>query len=273
MFTTLTVQAEAELAEVLQVELAELGFDMFLETADGFEASAESVGIDEEAARALLDQYGVQTFQFASVEKQNWNEEWEKNYHPVYVREDCVIRADFHQLDKSYAYELVINPKMSFGTGHHETTTLMSLVVLELALEGKTVLDAGCGTGILGILAAKRGATVVDVCDIEDWSVENAVENALRNEVQFGQAFCGKATEISGTALYDVLLANIHLSVILEELPVYAALTKPQGLIAVSGFYVQDIPAITARAEAHGLVLRHQNHIRHWATLLFEKID
>jgi ribosomal protein L11 methyltransferase len=193
--------------------------------------------------------FSVQT-ETEIIPDKNWNEVWEKNYfEPLLIGNKCVIRAPFHTDFEKAELELVIEPKMAFGTGNHETTTLMAEQILEIDFSGKTVLDMGCGTGILGMLASLKGATKVTAIDIDSWSYESTMENAKLNHIQNIEAKLGNA-DLFGNERYDYIFANIHKNVILKDLPAYEKVLAPEGKIFLSGFYKQDIPDIKEKAES-----------------------
>lgn len=186
--TKLAVQCRPDYVEMLIAELSEAGFDAFMETPTGFDAFAEGTRFDEDSVEEIWFKYekfhhGLQ-FAFERIEQRNWNEEWEKNYHPVNIENKCLVRADFHPSDKKFPYEIILTPKMSFGTGHHPTTYMMIKAQMEINHRGKRVMDAGCGTAILSIMASKLGASVIEAFDVDEWSVENAKENAEVNHCQ-----------------------------------------------------------------------------------------
>ncbi len=212
-------------------------------------------------------------FSFEEVAKQNWNKLWEENFHPIAINDDCYIRASFHQPAEGYKYELVITPKMSFGTGHHATTSTMIQQQLLVEHKEKSVFDIGTGTGVLAIMAHKLGATQIDACDIEDWSVENVLENAEANQTPLNKVYCGTAEETKGENLYDILLANINLNVHKSSFQEYARLIKPNGTLLMSGFYEQDIPTILELGKTHGFKEKSRQIMNNWTCLVLEKAD
>lgn len=279
-YTILTVYAPEDLSDILKAELSLLGYDVFLDLESGaFETSVETRFFSQEAIQEIINRYGsgadVRT-EIRQEALQNWNKLWEENYPPVVVDERCIVRAEFHapvanNKEKPYEYDLVITPKMSFGTGHHETTLQMLALILDLDCRGKTVADFGCGTGILAILALKKGAILADACDIEDWSAESAAENARINGVTL-RTYKGTAAECGRPdGFYDLIFANINLGVLLNEMSVYASLLADGGKLLVSGFYTSDIPAIAAACGKQGLVLERQSAKNNWAALQFGK--
>jgi ribosomal protein L11 methyltransferase len=228
---------------------------------------------DSAAAHEIIERYrflGPIDVVEAEIEKQNWNAVWETNYDPIRISDKVHIRASFHEPDPSVEMDIVINPKMSFGTGHHETTTLMVQAMLEISLAGKSVLDVGTGTGILAFIALKLGASRVHGFDIDPWSVENSIENAALNN-------CESATFQEGTirdepfTVYDVVLANINRNILLNELAEYVLRLKSGGILLLSGFYTEDIPFLIQAAQPLGLKLEAETNLRNWACLLLCK--
>ncbi|MFN8354500.1 MAG: 50S ribosomal protein L11 methyltransferase [Spirosomataceae bacterium] len=259
--------------DILIAELGELGFESFTEEADGLNAYILEDQFDADTLQTLLAQYSEQTELYAQtrlIEKQNWNETWEQNYQPIEVAGQVRVRASFHPKDPSFAYEIEINPKMSFGTGHHETTALMLEHQLSLEHLNKTVLDVGSGTGILAIMASLRGASEVSAFDIEEWAAENARENVALNHCQ-NIAVRQGTIETEPHQLYDIVLANINRNILLREIPIYATFAKPQATLAVSGFYEQDIAEIEEVANEQGFVKTATKTRNGWAAVVFER--
>ncbi len=279
-YMVLRVQAVQWFAEVLQAELAASGFDIFLETETGFETSIDKELFAPTATEVLLQDLQQTfdetcTYMWEETAKQNWNEVWESNFEPVVVADQCLIRADFHPYSGKYPYELVITPKMSFGTGHHATTSLMLQHLLETPLQGKKVADCGCGTGILAIMAMKLGAKTAVGCDIEDWAVENTLENATQNQVEL-TALQGTAKNLlqlpaTLTEPFEVVIANIQLNVLLEEMPIYAALLPKGGTLLLSGIHEAYNQLVIESANTHHLQLTNQKQQNEWAALKLEK--
>jgi ribosomal protein L11 methyltransferase len=265
--TQLTLTLDPDWAEILTAELGELGYEAFEETDAGLEAYIPEADFDPVALAALLARYADRTtiaYRTSSLEKRNWNAEWEANYQPIEVRNgsrSVRVRATFHAPDPAFDDELVIDPKMSFGTGHHETTHLMLAQQLVLNHSGLAVLDVGCGTGILGIMAARRGAASVLAFDVEEWAVENSRENAGLNNCPQVTVFQGTITDVNPAERFGLILANINRNVLLADLPTYAGLLTPGGTLLMSGFYEHDAPDIRARAVAAGLTVQEQ-HVR-----------
>lgn len=273
-YTRLQVVCDPEYAEILMAEIAEAGFDTFMENEKGFEAYVEEEKFDKAYLQHLQEKYqhvNPLLFLQDQVQKQNWNEEWEKNVEPIMVEDQCLIRADFHKIEKVYPYEIIITPKMSFGTGHHQTTYLMIKAQLTLDHRNKRVMDAGCGTAILSIMASKRGATEIEAFDIDEWSVVNGKENTEKNQCNNIHIQQGKINEVSLAGKFDVILANINKNILLAEMERYADFLNNDGLLLLSGFYVHDIPDLLRHAQSFQLLEVKRDERETWATLLLRK--
>lgn len=278
-YIELTVIAPAEAAEILIAELGDLPFDTFEETPTGFNAycTEEDFGAAEAPAYALIGHYGQQWEGIEAshrvITRQNWNAEWEQNFQPLLLADGRVsVRAPFHPRPESAEYDVVVMPRMSFGTGHHHTTALMLETQLTLDQGDKRVLDMGCGTGILAIFAVLRGAREVVAIDTEPWTVENARDNAAENHVaDHLAAHLGDAALLDHEAPFDVILANINRNVLLEDIAAYAQVLQPGGPLALSGFYEEDLPLIRAAAEAAGLTYETHRVRESWTAAVFRK--
>ncbi|GAA4446702.1 50S ribosomal protein L11 methyltransferase [Nibrella saemangeumensis] len=271
-YIELQLTVSPEFSDILMAELAELGYESFVETDEGLSAYVPESDFDAAALDELVTKYAGQTaiaYQFSTLEKQNWNEEWERNYQPIEVAGQVRVRASFHEPDERYAYDILINPKMSFGTGHHETTAMMLEHQLAIDHTGKTVLDVGSGTGILAIMAIKRGAVEALAFDIEEWAVENARENAELNRCPKIAVFQGTIADVDPASRYDIVLANINRNVLLAEIPTYASLLNTGGDLLVSGFYENDSPDIEQKAIEAGLTISGKRVRNQWASLRF----
>jgi ribosomal protein L11 methyltransferase len=270
----LQVICNADFAEILMAEIADVGFDTFLETDNGFEAYVEMEKYDKEQLEFVKQKYLVQTpvvFFQDRIQKRNWNEDWEKSYEPIIVEDKCLIRAEFHKIEKKYPYELIITPKMSFGTGHHQTTYLMVKNQMEMDHSGKRVMDAGCGTAILSVMACKLGASEVEAFDIDEWSVSNGKENIDVNGCPTIHHQQGKLSELNFYGDFDIILANINKNVLLDEIKLYQQYLKPGGLLLLSGFYTEDIPDLLAEATPFNLQEKLRDKKENWAALLLIK--
>lgn len=262
-----------EFREILIAELAEIGFDSFLETEEGIDAYAAESEFDRAKFDALIDSYqdAAQISLSESImPRVNWNEEWEKNYDPIAVDDLVYVRASFHEPKPEFKYEIVINPKMSFGTGHHATTFQMLRHQGDLDHEGKRVLDVGSGTGILAIMAHLLGAKSVEAFDIDDWCVDNGNENFDLNGLQTRMGL-GTIREVNPQGVFDIVLANINKNVLLDEMEIYARLLPNQGYLLLSGFYTEDISDLLEAAKPFGLELIKKSSKDNWAALILQK--
>jgi ribosomal protein L11 methyltransferase len=265
---------EEWLRDVLAAQLGEIGFESFLETETGVQAFIPTVNYHEDALIKVFKSFDEEfTFEVISeiIKSQNWNEEWEKNYFkPLVINNECVIRAPFHTDYPRSKFEIVIEPNMAFGTGNHETTTMMVETILETDMTGKNVLDMGCGTGILGILASMKGAEKVTAIDIDEWSFTGATENAALNKIENMVVKQGDAS-LLGNEKFDIILANIHKNVLMNDLPAYSGVLLPGGMLVMSGFYTEDIPDIKAKAESLGLKDNGFKTKNSWVAYRFKK--
>jgi ribosomal protein L11 methyltransferase len=250
--------------DILLALLAEQQFESFLETKTGLRAyikQADWNRIDVQQALSLMPSAFVVSHQINEIPTENWNAHWESSFQPIVVG-DYTVRASFHP-PKTTAYELIIEPKMSFGTGHHQTTQLMMKHALEIDMSGKNVLDMGCGTGILGILAADLGAKSVLAIDIESWCVENTQENAERNRCNhIVKAIRGDVNMVAET--YDLIFANINRNTLIRHIPHYAKRLQSQGVLLLSGFYQTDLLEITQESKANGFTFQSNTQFDDW---------
>ncbi|KAB2826999.1 MAG: 50S ribosomal protein L11 methyltransferase, partial [Paludibacter sp.] len=211
-------------------------------------------------------------YEIINVDQINWNEEWEKHYfEPIVIGDKCVIHSSFHTDVPQAEYDIVIDPKMSFGTGHHETTSLMIEEILSVDLNGKLVLDMGCGTAVLAILAAKRGAKPVIAIDIDPWCTENSAENIQTNGVNWIQIELGGAEKLK-TVKADVIFANINRNILLEDMKQYSASLNEGGVLYMSGFYTADIPVLEEEMNHNGLKLISSREKNNWAVVTTIKL-
>jgi ribosomal protein L11 methyltransferase len=269
-YTQLSVTCPTDYTDILIAELSEAGFDTFQENADGFDAYVEDDNFSNEIIDDVKSRYASVSplvFSFQKIEKKNWNEEWEKNYEPIDVDGKCLIRAHFHKAAKAYPFEIIITPKMSFGTGHHQTTYLMIKNQILIDHKEKRVMDAGCGTTILAIMASKLGATEVDAFDIDEWSVVNGEENKELNNTKNIRIQQGKILEVELCGKFDIILANINKNVLLDEIKTYATFLKPHGKLLLSGFYTHDIDDLKTEALKYNLHEVTRDERETWACL------
>lgn len=256
--------------EILIAELGYAGFESFVETHNGVTAYIQKDAWHEEILETIniLDSEEFQiTFSFSEIEQTNWNAEWEKNFKPIIVDNLCAVRAPFHEKQNT-TYDIIIEPKMSFGTGHHETTHMMIQYLLANDFNGKSVLDMGCGTGVLAILAEKVGAKSVDAIDIDNWCYLNSLENVERNQCQNISVYEGDASLLKSKT-YDRIIANINRNILLNDLSKYVDCLQPDGLLFLSGFYKDDIPIIEEASTKIGLKCVETIEKNHWVALKF----
>jgi ribosomal protein L11 methyltransferase len=269
---TFTLNPLLPAREILVVELAELGFESFVESDQGLLAYIREADHTEGMTTHIsILTWPDQTVECQSVliPDQNWNAEWEKNFEPIEVDRLCRVRAPFHQPDGQFTLELVIEPRMSFGTGHHATTWMMMRSLFDLDLKGAKVLDMGSGTGVLAILAEKRGAASVLAIDCDEWADENARENVARNGCKVITCQLGDASLLGGEQ-FNVVLANINRNILTRDAQAYLQVTADEGDILLSGFYTQDIPAVIEAFPGCELVADKERNS--WALLHLKKL-
>lgn len=280
-----------EAADVLSANLAEIGFESFSETEDGLTAYIQQSVWDENLMREAIENFflpGVEIrYTKAEAPDEDWNQVWEEEgFQPVVVSDEIVVHDVKHTDVPQVKYDILITPRLAFGTGSHETTRLILRSLAQLDLDGKHVIDAGTGTGILSIMAVKRGAASIFAYDIDEWSVENTKDNLLLNGIAYRDfkdlkdlkdlkdirvaVVCGDSSVLEGQTKADLLIANINRNILLQDLPRFAASLKPKGRMILSGFYQADIPALKEAAEQQGFSLQKEASEGDWAMLLFE---
>ncbi|MGV3598558.1 MAG: 50S ribosomal protein L11 methyltransferase [Bacteroidota bacterium] len=264
------IPCNAELGEILMAELSEVGFDSFLQDEDHIKGYVEQEEFDPEELRIILEYYNIpqDAIRKSMMENKNWNEAWESNYQSVVVADKCYIRADFHEPKPQYPYEIIIQPKMSFGTGHHATTSQMMELMLVKDLRGKTVLDMGCGSGLLAILAYKMGAKMITAVDNDEWAYKNTLENIVRNKVQSTHVVLGEIEDVEHEK-YDIILSNITKNINLEYIAHYAGMMEKNGRLIVSGFYESDLEDIKNHAIKFGFRLLSNKTTNNWTAAIF----
>lgn len=270
---TFTIFPYSETAsDILSALTAEIGFESFVECEGGMQAYVQQSLFDEAALKAILSDFPMPdtqiTYTITEPEDKNWNEEWEKNFfQPIVIEGRCVIHSTFHKDYPKAEYDIVINPQMAFGTGHHETTSSILGALLEADLKGKSVLDMGCGTSILAILASMRGADRVTAIDIDDWCVNNSRDNIALNHLNNITVELGDASLLKGREPFDVVIANINRNILLNDMHAYVDCMHSGSEIYMSGFYVEDIDAIRQCGENLGLEFVGYREKNRWAAV------
>ncbi|WP_304198483.1 50S ribosomal protein L11 methyltransferase [Flavobacterium alvei] len=265
-----TVEPKELGSEILVAELGELPFESFIDTDFGIVAYIQkdlwSEGILDDLFILKSPEFTI-SYEVQEIDQVNWNEEWEKNFEPIDVDGNCHVRAPFHPKTKA-EFDIVIEPKMSFGTGHHETTHMMIQHLLEIDVTGMKTLDMGCGTAILAILAEMKGAQPIDAIDIDNWCYLNSIENSERNNCKHITVYEGDATLLKDKK-YDLIIANINRNILLNDMQSYVDCLNPQGTLLLSGFYTEDIPFIDASCIEKGLTYVKKFERNNWVSLKF----
>ena len=257
--------------EILIAELGYVGFESFVETPKGVTAyiqKNEFLSTMLEDIQILKNDSFSIRYKFEDIEQVNWNAKWEENFHPILVDNRCAVRAPFHS-KSSAQYDIIIEPKMSFGTGHHETTHMMIQFILDSDIQDKTVLDMGCGTGVLAILAEMKEASNIEAIDIDEWCYLNSIENIERNSCHNIKVLKGDASILKAKK-FDIIFANINRNILIKDIPIYASCLNPNGLLFLSGFYKNDIPMIQDVCADYSLNLEAQISKNDWVALKFK---
>jgi ribosomal protein L11 methyltransferase len=266
-------QEKNHISDILVAQLAELGYHSFINTDEGIKAYIEEKNFNHNDIIYLPISpifQDILEVNYRAIKNKNWNEEWEKNFSPVKINGQCIIRAPFHEVDEKYPYEIVIEPKMSFGTGHHATTDLMIQELLPIDLKDKKILDMGSGTGILSILAAQKNAGDIWAIDNDEWAYNNSLENMKNNKADRVNIINGDAKAIPDID-FDIILANINRNILLNDIPVYSKHLKNEGILILSGIYSNDLKKIRDRAEKYNLHIHHYNTKNNWTAAYFTK--
>ena len=271
-FSFITIQEYQQ--DVLISELADIGYNTFEDTDNGFSAFIDYASYSQQFLTDALIQFEDEfeyNYTVTEIAAENWNEEWEKNFDPLIIDDTCYVRATFHPTQPQYKYEIVIDPKMAFGTGHHQTTTMMMQYILETDVTDCNILDMGCGTGILAILAAKKGAKELVAIDNDEVCYLSTLENSALNQITNIKAICG-GKEVIPADQYDIILANINRNILLDQIPVYAEVLKSGGSIFFSGFYESpDLGMIKEACAALQINYRDHKKIGDWVAAQFVK--
>lgn len=263
----------SEISEIIIAELNEINYESYDETENGVNAYILEKFFDIEKVKNLqinsLPNVKIE-YDWEIIKTQNWNAVWEKNFEPIIIEDQCVIRAPFHTETPKLKYEIIIEPKMSFGTGHHETTYLMLKTMLELDFNNKVVLDMGCGTGVLAILASFMGANEITAIDIDEWAYNNTIENIEKNNCNNIKTFQGDASLLSNQQ-FDIIIANINRNILLDDIKHYSKVLKSGGLLLLSGIYTEDLPMIKEETERNNLDYISFFEKRNWIAAKFIK--
>jgi len=272
LFTTITTEDYQQ--DLLINTLGQIGFDTFEELEFGFKAYIPADDFDkaalDEALSAYKDMFTF-SYEITLIPQKNWNEVWESNFEPIAINDKIFVRATFHKPAPGFEYEIVIDPKMAFGTGHHQTTSMMLELMLENDFAGKKVLDMGCGTGILAIMAAKLGATDITAIDYDPVCYDSTIENAQLNNITNIKTLCG-SKEVIPAEQYDIILANINRNILLDQLQRYSEALKPDGELYLSGFYeTPDLDIIMDEARKYGIKYIIHKINNNWVAAKFVK--
>ncbi|MFP4041675.1 MAG: 50S ribosomal protein L11 methyltransferase [Bacteroidales bacterium] len=262
-----------EISDILTAQLSLIGYTGFLDTPEGLNAyiPQESFDYPEVKYLSVVQMFNEQIeFRHKIIKEKNWNESWEKSFKPVTVGKKCIIRAPFHEPEKNFQFDIIIEPKMSFGTGHHATTYLMINTILNLEIENKKILDIGCGTGILAILADKMKAKEILAIDKNEWAYKNTLENININNAKNISCQLGTLEKIKNRS-FDIILANINKNVLLNDLPRYGDILNKSGKLILSGIYVNDLEEICQKASLSELQYKNHMETNEWVAVEFEK--
>lgn len=268
----LTVAMSEDNRDIVMALLGSLGYEGFWENEEGFKAYLPVEEYNETQLKEILTGLGLEENKYSvqDLADQNWNQSWESNFPPVRVDQQVQIVADFHEVLPGFDYTIHITPKMSFGTGHHETTRQMIQAMKAIPFSGKTVLDMGCGTAVLAILAEKMGATDVTAIDIDEWGYQNAIDNAQENDCLTVSVIHGDA-QVIPPKRFDIILANINRNVLLQDIPTYSAHLQDNGFLLMSGFRPEDEELIVKQTEAEKLSVLRKSREGEWLAILFQR--
>ncbi len=267
-----TIKPKEPATEILIAELGNAGFESFVEHDNGVKAYIQKNECHDTILSPIFilnsDEFNI-TFTQKEIEQTNWNDEWEKNFNPIRVDDTVSVRAPFHE-NPNLPYDIIIEPKMSFGTGHHETTHMMIQHLLALDLNNKKLLDMGCGTGILAIFAEMKGAKPIDAIDIDNWCYLNSLENAKRNKCNHISVYEGDSSLLKNKK-YDIIVANINRNILLTDMKQYISCLNKKGILLLSGFYKEDIPLIDAEVSQYNLKLDNTIERNNWVAVKYKQ--
>ena len=273
-----TEDAEEWANDLLASMLGEVGFESFEETSRGIIGYCPAPAFDEAAMKQIVAELPIAdasmiAYRIETIADQNWNAVWEQNgYEPIEITSECIIHASNKEISQDYKYDIIINPVQSFGSGYHETTRMILTYLLEMDITDKAVLDMGCGTGVLGILACLRGAGSLVSIDIDEWSWRNAIENIEANDIEGAEVVLGDASLLTDyPTCFDIVLANINRNILLADLEAYVSTMTPDAHIIMSGFYLDDLAMIQSKAESLGLRYIDHRTDNDWTAVRFQK--
>ncbi len=263
-------------SDILMSVLGDVGFESFVEEDDVLKAYIQQSLFNKEELQTSINQFPIEVdavdYTYTEAEDKDWNEEWEKNFFkPIVIDDLCAIHSTFHTDIPKVKYDIIINPQMAFGTGHHETTSLILNELLQMDLQNKAVLDMGCGTSILAILASKRGAKPITAIDIDSWCVDNSKDNCQLNQITDIDVKLGDASILKDEKPFNLVIANINRNILLQDMDKYVQVLQEKGKLLMSGFYTEDIAILQEKAESLGLHFVKTNHKNNWACLLVQK--
>ncbi|HJD91852.1 50S ribosomal protein L11 methyltransferase [Bacteroides coprosuis] len=263
-------------SDILMSVLGDVGFESFVEEDDVLKAYIQQSLFNKEELQTSINQFPIEVdaidYTYTEAEDKDWNEEWEKNFFkPIIIDDLCAIHSTFHTDIPKVKYDIIINPQMAFGTGHHETTSLILNELLQMDLQNKAVLDMGCGTSILAILASKRGAKPITAIDIDSWCVDNSKDNCRLNQITDIDIKLGDASILKDEKPFNLVIANINRNILLQDMDKYVQVLQEKGKLLMSGFYTEDIAILQEKAESLGLHFVKTNHKNNWACLLVQK--
>ena len=273
-----TEDAEEWANDLLASMLGEIGFESFEETSRGIIGYCPAPAFDEVAMKQIVTELPIAdpssiAYRIETIADQNWNAVWEQNgYEPIEITSECIVRPSNKPVSQDYKYDIIINPVQAFGSGYHETTRMILTYLLEMDIDDKAVLDMGCGTGVLGILACLRGAGSLVAIDIDEWSWRNAIENIEANDIEGAEVVLGDASLLTDyPTCFDIVLANINRNILLADLEAYISTMTPDAHIIMSGFYLDDLPMLQAKAESLGLRYIDHRTDNDWTAVRFQK--
>lgn len=269
------------ITDMLSYHLGNIGYETFVATEDGLNAYIPQSSFSEQKIDELFQQLSVDVnhlltdikieYRFNELEDENWNKKWEENYFsPLVVSDKCLVKSTFHNVEEHYEYEIVIDPKMAFGTGHHQTTYLMMQETLKLDLRNKSVLDIGCGTAVLAILASMMGAIDVVAIDFDEWAYQNAKENVLLNDISNVDVRLGEINLVEEEK-FDIILANINRNILMQNIMHYSEAMNRGATLIMSGFYLEDVPILKLELQKHGLVYQKLEQRDNWTAIVCGK--